>query len=123
MSKRRSDAADVLLEEWATWRFLFHHFEVSTGQSALVHFNSPRTRITVGSVPLWYGTQTRPALLALDHDLSTNFNASTVAQLVVCFGTPGTLEGKAKAIEVSVYRLQKLSKIARKIAFEHISKA
>ncbi len=121
MSKRRIDAVDVLLEEWATWRVLFHNFEVSTGHSPLVHFNDPRSTVSVGSIPLWYGAKTRPVLLALDHDLSITFDATIVAQLVVCFGTPGSLEKKAKAIEISAYRLQKLSKNARRIALEHIS--
>ena len=118
---RRPDLIDTLLEDWASWRYIYKSLEFGTGDSVIVHFREPRSTRFVGSVPLWQGRRTGRKLLALDNDLAVQLGPKKVAELVAVYGTPGPIDRKAKAMETTVKNLQKLRRCARRIALMHLS--
>lgn len=118
---RRPDLIDTLLEDWASWRYIYKSLEFGTGDSVIVHFREPRSTRSAGSVPLWQGRRTGRKLLALDNDLAITLGPKKVAALVVMYGTPGPIDRKAKAMETTVKDLQELRRCARRIALMHLS--
>ena len=118
---RRSDLLDILLEDWASWRYIYKSLDFGTGNSIIVHFCEPRSTRSVGSVPLWQGCRTRKKLLSLDYDLTLQLNPKKIAVLVAMYGTPGPIDRKAKAMQTTVKDLRKLRQCARRIALMHLS--
>ena len=118
---RRPDLIDTLLEDWASWRYIYKSLEFGTGDSVIVHFREPRSTRSAGSVPLWQGRRTGRKLLALDNDLAIALGPKKVAVLVAMYGTPGPIDRKAKAMETTVKDLQVLRRCARRIAMMHLS--
>ena len=119
--RRRNDVIDTLLEVWASWRYIDKSLEFGTGDSVIVHFREPRSTRSAGSVPLWQGRRTGRKLLALDNDLAIALGPKRVAVLVAMYGTPGPIDRKAKAMQVTIKDLQKLRRCARRIALAHLS--
>lgn len=119
---RRPDLIDTLLEEWASWRVIYHSLEFGTGDSSIVRFCNPASTRSAGSVPLWQGRRTGCRLLALDHDLNLQLSPDPVARLVVLYGMAGPIDRKAAAMEVTVNDLRALRRRARRIALAHVSK-
>ena len=118
---RRPDLIDTLLEDWASWRYIYKSLEFGTGDSVIVHFCEPRSTRSAGSVPLWQGRRTGRKLLALDNDLAIQLGPKKVAVLVAMYGTPGPIDRKARAMKITVKDLQQLRHCARRIALMHLS--
>ena len=118
---RRPDVIDTLLEDWASWRYIYKSLDFGTGDSVIVRFIEPRSTRRVGSTPLWLGRRTGRRLLALDHDLELQLGPDPVARLVALYGMAGPIDRKAKAMEVTVNHLQELRRQARRIALAHVS--
>lgn len=119
--RRRPDVVDVLLEDWASWRYLYKNLDFGTGNSPIARFLEPGGTRGTGSMPLWYGMRTGQKLLALDNDLAVSLGPTPVARLVALYGTPGPIDRKARAMQVTVNDLQTLRRRARRIALEHIN--
>lgn len=119
--RRRSDVIDTLLEDWASWRYIYKSLDIGTGDSSIVRFIEPRSTQGVGSVPLWQGRRTGRRLLALDNDLQLQLGPDPVTRLVALYGMAGPIDRKANAMEVTVNDLQALRRQARRIALAHVS--
>lgn len=118
---RRPDLIDTLLEDWASWRVIYHSLEFGTGDSSIVRFREPASTRSVGSVPLWQGRRTGRKLLALDRDLALRLGPKRVVLLIALYGMAGPIDRKAKALAITVNNLQTLRRHARRIALEHVS--
>lgn len=118
--RRRPDLIDTLLEDWASWRYIYKNLDFGTGNSPIARFLEPAGTRGVGSMPLWCGFRTCKRLLALDNDLNLTLGPAPVAKLVALYGTAGPIDRKAKAMAVTVKDLQELRRRARRIALEHI---
>lgn len=119
--RHRSDVIDTLLEDWASWRYLYKSLDFGTGDCVIVRFSEPRSTCPVGSTPLWLGRRTGRKLLALDNDLCQRLGSIPVAVLVTLYGTTGPIDKKARALETTVCRLHQLRRAARKITLSHIA--
>lgn len=119
--RRRSDVIDTLLEDWASWRYIYKSLDIGTGNSSIVRFIEPRSTQSIGSVPLWQGRRTNRWLLALDNDLQLQLGPDPVTRLVALYGMAGPIDRKAKAMEITVNDLQALRRQARRIALAHVS--
>ncbi|WP_257285600.1 hypothetical protein [Endozoicomonas sp. SESOKO1] len=118
--RRRPDVIDALLENWASWRFIYQNLEFGTGNSSIVRFSEPWSTTGSHSVPLWQGRRTGRALLALNHDLTRALDSLSVTRLVAWYGTAGPIDRKASALGMTVNDLQALCHRARCIALSHI---
>ncbi len=119
--RHRPDVIDTLLEDWASFRYLYKSLDFGTGDCVIVRFIEPHSTRSVGSIPLWLGPRTGRQLLALDNDLNVQLGPDPVARLVALYGMAGPIDRKATAMKVTVKELQELRRHARRIALAHVS--
>ncbi|MES9875410.1 MAG: hypothetical protein ABW146_20100 [Candidatus Sedimenticola sp. 6PFRAG7] len=115
--RRRSDAIDRLLEDWASWRQSGEH--TGTGDCVIVRFREPAGSWRAGSQPLWFGF-IASQLAALDSHLTLELGPKPVAVLVILYGVTGTLETKARQLQTPVKLLNECRRQARVIALKHL---